>query len=260
MNLNEKKSVVLIGKNSFLVQNFVNKLEKDYNVFQFSYYDYHHYTKIINDASYVINFSIAPESSNKFLGDANLDLEIARCINNTTTKYVMLSSRKVYGKHESLKIHNEEDSLVPFDLYSENKVATEEGLWKILSPEQVCITRLSNFIIPTYSSELKNNYIGWISKYYLENDCLDVTYRLDDVKDFITRDYFQDSLLNLLNNNFHGVFNISSNINLTQKELLETILGADKVFQKEGNLIADQFLLSNNKLLSITGKPITKMD
>lgn len=251
------KVCVIIGYDSYLAQN-IDKYLYDMQILKFSYLNWRENISLIKKADYILNFSISPLSFTEDLFvDDIIDIQIARELVNSKTLYFFMSSRKVYGRNTELVVLNEESELKPFDFYSRNKFNAERELKKILG-ERLSIVRISNII---GKPEIKNDYktfMGWITKSYLENGYLSLNQSKSTVRDFITKDYFQYVISELVKNNVVGIHNISSNLNLSLGDILGAIVGPENVIEENDAILTDQFLLSNEKTKKYLRMILTK--
>ena len=244
--MKKDKLCVIIGYDSYLAQN-LDKYLKDMQILKYSYLDWRDNIELIKKADYVLNFAISPLTFTEdlFIDDI-IDIQIAKELDKTKSLYFFMSSRKVYGKSSELIVLNEESELKPFDFYSRNKCNIECKLKQILG-NRLSIVRISNII---GKPEIKNDYktfMGWITKNYLEKGYLSLNQSKNTVRDFITKDYFQYVLSELIKNNAIGIHNISSNLNISLGEILGAIVGPENVIEEKEVVLTDQFLLSNEK-------------
>ena len=251
------KVCVIIGYDSYLAQN-IDKYLYDMQILKFSYLNWRENISLIKKADYILNFAISPLSFTEDLFvDDIIDIQIARELVNSKALYFFMSSRKVYGRNTELVVLNEESELKPFDFYSRNKFNAEKELKKILG-ERLSIVRISNII---GKPEIKNDYktfMGWITKSYLENGYLSLNQSKSTVRDFITKDYFQYVISELVKNNVVGIHNISSNLNLSLGDILGAIVGPENVIEENDAILTDQFLLSNEKTKKYLRMILTK--
>ncbi|MBO4480234.1 MAG: GDP-mannose 4,6-dehydratase [Alphaproteobacteria bacterium] len=240
------KKIAVIGASAYLAENISN-ISK--NVLLFSRADDWAKSGNADDFDWVINFSIQPEFQKKILPESELiDVNIAKIIQGMKTKFVMISSRKVYGTCKTLNIFYETDECHPADFYAKNKLATEHKVLDLL-PEQSLIVRVSNIIdFPSRRPE-QRVFMGWIRDSMREKGELNITENPDVKKDFITRDYFQRALRDLMNKDELGIFNVGAGFAVSLRELLPRIVGRGNcVFSGKNKELADQFILNTDKL------------
>ena len=242
--------IAVIGANAYLAEGLADVLE---NVSLFSrpgdWVDY----ADLGGFDWIINFSIQPDFRRRILSANELiDANIANAIKDMKTKFVMISSRKVYGTHENLRSFYETDKCYPLDFYAKNKVAAENGVLNLL-PNRSLVLRVANIIdFPSLRPD-QRVFMGWIRDSMRDNGELNVTENPDVRKDFITRDYFHHALRDLMNQNQSGVFNVGAGFAVSMRELLPRIVGRGNcVFSGTDKKPDDQFVLSVDKLHQFT--------
>lgn len=255
----KNKKVVIIGNDAYLFSGFEEFLRK-YKTNFFTWQNWEKNIETLKQADIVINFCINPLCFNRsFTADEIIDVQIAKALQNSKTRFVFISSRKVYGSSKKLKTYKETDDLIGSDYYSRNKITAENALLKIL-PNRLTILRLSNIIgeIPT-----KDNYktfLGWIVNEYKHKEKIFVDHAKNEIKDFITKDYFHNILNCVIKDNITGIYNVSSNIPFSNYEILNHLAGKDNLDFSNNDEVCEQFLLDNSKIVSQTMFKITKED
>lgn len=252
------RKVVIIGGNSYLASGLERYLS-DCNVIGLFYHNWQDNLDIIRKADCVINFSISPQFSTRDMElEEILDIQIAKSIKNSATRFVFISSRKVYGTNNECLCHTEDDALIGTDFYSHNKIKTEQALQNILG-DRICILRVSNIIgEPVVRSGYKT-FVGWMCESYLNSGQLIVTQNANAKKDFITKDFAQECCAAFIKDNISGIFNVSSGFATSVSDVLTGYIGEDNVvFGGQASHCSDQFILDNSKLKKSTGKNITR--
>ena len=198
----------------------------------------------------VINFGIQPDFSKRIL-DVNelIDVQLANVLKWSDTKLIMLSSRKVYWSHKEPDILKESDALTPTDFYSANKIKAEQELNKIL-PDQHLTLRIANILWLPVNRIGYKTFIWWITDSMRDKWHLYITENPDTRKDFISKEYFQRVLSELIKQEVTWTFNVWSWFAIPLKELLSHICWEENlVFAEELPEPRDQFILDNGKLL-----------
>lgn len=241
------KKVLIIGHNSYLASEFdLNEeeflVEKIKRPFEFDFEKY-------NDYDFIVNFCIQPEHFNRLLSDNEMiDYNIAKHIKNDKTKFVFLSSRKVYGSCTELKIYDEISELKPFDFYSKNKCNIEQKLSEILNKNNLLILRTGNIIGKPSNRKSYGTFIGWIESELKNNGKVICTINKNAKKDFITKEYFQEALKKSIEYDLSGIYNIGANFALTTEELLESILPEHYIEYSPKENESEQFVLDCKKI------------
>ena len=245
------QKITIIGANSYICQGLQKRLE-EYNICTLHSYDWQKHIKEITDSDWVLNFAISPDFSVRPMqSDEIIDLQIAKLIKGTKTKLVFMSSRKVYGTSDELKTHHESDTLCGFDNYSKNKIKTEQELQNILGNNLV-ILRIANIIGEPINRFGYNTFIGWMCESFINNDIVKISQSAQSKKDFITKTFLHQTILNILKSNKTGIFNVSSGFGTTVYDIVSGYCGKNNVIDLNPNTpVKDQFILDNAKITAI---------
>ena len=147
------KKILIIGKRSFIAKNLYKNFNNKFKSKLIKFNQLNSVKKNINNFNYVINCSINKNYiKKKYNRNFDNDFKIATLINNTKTKYIFLSSRKVYKSKPNIK---ENSKLWPKSSYSRNKLITEKKLLKKFK-KNLIILRISNII---GNKSNKKNYL-----------------------------------------------------------------------------------------------------
>lgn len=251
------QKIVIIGADSYIATGLEQYLT-DCQVDKLYFHNWQQNIELLQQADCVINFSIAPDFSvRNMTPDEILDIQIAQHLKNTSTRYIFISSRKVYGSTDNLVIHKETDSLCGIDFYASNKIRTEQALTKILN-DKLTILRVANIIGKPVNRTGYKTFIGWICESFLKNGKLVVTQNADTQKDFITKDFLQESIVSLIKKNATGIYNVSSGFGTNIRDILIGYVGTENIdFQGQNLSPTDQFVLDNTRLTLITGQSLT---
>ena len=251
------QKIVLIGDDSYIATG-LNKHLTDCQTDRLYFHNWQQNIELLQQADCVINFSIAPDfSARDMIPDEVLDVQIAKHIKDFATRYVFISSRKVYGATDNLVTHKENDSLYGVDFYAKNKIKTEQALTDILG-DKLTILRVANIIGEPVKRTGYKTFIGWICESFLKNGKLLVTQNADAQKDFITKDFLQESIASIIQNKITGIYNVSSGFGTSVRDVLTGYVGEDTVdFQGQHLPLKDQFILDNARLTQMTGQKLT---
>lgn len=256
--MRDVKKILIIGKKSFLAKSIFNFLKKKKIRTSLKSFE-EVVNKNINQYFYIINASININYSlNKYKEVNDLDLRIAKKIQNSNTKYIFFSSRKVYKNKFNI---SEGDYLSPQCNYSRNKLRTENKLLKILK-SRVLILRMSNIL----GLKKKNKNSRSIHSLFLDNF---FSYQLrnkkiffkNSFKDFITIDQFSKIIYFLIKYNVTGILNLSLGKKIFLTEIIFWLNKLNRrVFIKKKLDIKSSFTLNNKKLLSKIPIKLLKKD
>ena len=240
------KKILIIGRRGFIGNSLAKYLKNKYKTKHISFDQLKRKKNIVDNFNWVINSSINPKYIDrkyniKFDNDAN----IAEFINNKKTKYVFLSSRKVYRPNINIK----ETSKIETDSnYSKNKLITERKLYNKLKKNLV-ILRISNIIgdkakIKKLHSTFIDLFIKNIKKGYILNN-------QDNFKDFISIKKFNQIIYCIIKKNLNGIYNLSLGQKIYLNELISWLNknNKKKFIIKKTNYKNENFYLNNKKLM-----------
>lgn len=241
------KKVLIVGKNSYLASDF--QLNEDEFVVEKINRPFETNLVRYNDYDVIVNFCIQPEHFYRLLSDEEMiDYKIAKKITNNKTKFVFLSSRKVYGSCTKLKTYDENSEIKPFDFYSKNKRNIEKRLLGLLNENNLIILRTGNIVGNLSDRKDYNTFIGWIESELKINGKIICTINKKAKKDFITKAYFQKVLSEIIKKDLSGIYNVGANFALTTEELLQSILPEYYIEYSPKEQKSEQFILDCKKL------------
>ena len=253
--MGESIKVVIIGKRSFigyaLFCELNDHIEFDPTLIghDVTFYD-------VNDYDVVVNCSIAPEySSQKYDAKFDMDFKWAKDI-KSDTRFIMISTRKVYGYSESLMTYNEDSPIKPFDYYSENKAITETFVRNNI--ENHTILRGSNLFGFEYG---KKSFMGYCMNQLKSNGR--IRYNLDPSikRDFIDIHTSCRMIKEIINQKVSGTFNLSANRGLEIGKISEYLIdgfGSGELYIESPGK-AEQFIIDNKKLEHATNCKILEI-
>ncbi|MCL2484582.1 MAG: NAD-dependent epimerase/dehydratase family protein [Endomicrobia bacterium] len=247
---------VIIGNDSYLFHGFSDKLvDVDFYYLTFNDWRTDKNLEILQKADAVINFAISPDFSTRDMNsDEIIDIQIARILKDANSRFLFISSRKVYGTNKECRTYKEDDALTGFDFYSKNKIKTEKELTDILG-EKLCVFRVSNIIGEPVLRKNYKTFIGWITESIVNNGFLKITQSKDAQKDFITKDFLHKAIAFFIGNKISGIFNVSAGFPVKIGELLADMAGKEKIIFDDAASCSnsEQFVLDNSKLTYLTG-------
>jgi len=250
--------ILIIGKNSLTGSNLFDFLKKKYLAKIVSFED-----KILNQLDqydYIINCSINQKYiQNKYEEKNDFDLKIIKRIKSTKTKFIFLSSRKIYLPAPNIKENSKKNFI---NNYEKNKYITEEKIIE-LHKNKSAILRISNLI-----GFKKNNlrkahltYLDYLLKTISEGKIHDNEKKF---KDFLDMDSFCKIIHLVIKNKIIGTYNVSIGVKIYLNEINRWILHYFKPKNKLkichlNNKEDDKsFFLNNSKLLKKINLEINK--
>ena len=254
------KKILIIGKRSFIAKNLYKNLNKKFRSKLIKFNQLNSIKKNINNFNYVINCSISKNYiKKKYNKNFDNDFKIATLINNTKTKYIFLSSRKVYKSKPNIK---ENSKLLPKSSYSRNKLITEKKLLKKFK-KNLIILRISN-IIGNKSNKKNHLHRTFVDIFFDNAKKGFVLENKKQFKDFISIDKFCQIIVEIIQKNLSGIYNVS----IGQKIKINSIIAwlnfynpkKCKILSTKKNIIKQNFYLNNKKLMSKIKTKNTKND
>ena len=244
-----KKKILIIGQNGLIGKNLFNYFKsKKVNIHRISFESFLK-KKNINNFDIIINCTSNQKFvKNKYANKNDNDLIIAKKIINLKTKFVMLSTRKIYKAKFNIK---ELDKKEPNCNYSKNKLISEISVKKILG-SRVLILRVSNII--NNPNKNKRKLHNTFSDIFFEMATKGFIYDNRKIfKDFISISKFNQIVYELIKKDSFGIFNISLGKKIYINQLINWLnfynIKKIKVIIPKNSFNNDSFTLNNNKLM-----------
>ena len=135
--------ILIIGKYSFIGVNLLRVLRKFFSTKIISSRDFFKNYQKYTGYNYIINCALNKKYiTNKYNRRHDLDFKIGCIIKKFKSKYILLSSRKVYQPATNIK---EKNKVSPISNYGKNKYKTEQIMLNLLG-NRLLILRISNII------------------------------------------------------------------------------------------------------------------
>lgn len=238
----EEKYGLVVGENSFIAQNIED-------IFNFDKCSYNEFSKIdLSGYDFVLNCALNPlYKISPYDTTIDVDYEVGRRAYESGLHYVMLSTSKVYGQSDELKVYDENSQVNPFDHYSENKLITEEKLLKEFG-DAVTILRGSNIFGFEYG---RNSFMGYCMSQLVNEGKITLTISEKTQRDFLHVFDAADIITEACRQAPIGVYNLSSNYGLEVGKVVQNLVDGyvygGKII-KQSDKIERQFILDNTKL------------
>jgi dTDP-4-dehydrorhamnose reductase len=164
----------------------------------------------------------------------------------------MISSRLVYSSSkkrlkESVKICK------PTTNYGKNKLIIEDEIRKKM-PFKYLILRVSNILYKDIKKKRNLFFYNALQSLKKKNKIL-LNFEASTFKDFITPDFFSNSLDKLILRNAVGTFNFCSGIKIKVEDIVKKIIegyGKGKFLYSSKKINNESFFMSNKKLYAKT--------
>ena len=245
-----KKNILIIGRKSFIGSNLFLNLKNKHNIMIADY------KKIIKKNSfelskfdYLINCATNKSYIKKKYSKKNdFDLIIANKIKHFDTKFIFLSSRKIYKSGYNIK---ETSNPKPNCNYSKNKLISEINLKKTLN-KNFLILRISNLI--GTSVKHKNKLHRTFIDIFFDNIKKGIILENNSCyKDFLSINKFSQILNELIKNDAGGIYNVSIGKKIFLRQITKWLNHYNKNDYKYVKLEKfhnnESFTLNNNKLM-----------
>ncbi|OED34632.1 hypothetical protein AB832_07100 [Flavobacteriaceae bacterium (ex Bugula neritina AB1)] len=249
--------ILIIGENSFLGRNLHSFLKE--KKFQTKIISHKNITEsTIKNSSIVINFAINPIFYEaKYRNSINFDLSFIDFIKNSDTRYIFLSSRKVYSSFMDIPL-KETDPTYPSTNYGKNKLISEQIVLNKVQ-EKALVLRLSN-VVGFEPIVGRKTIMAYIINSIVEKRAISVNTTYNTRKDFLPLPLFCEVLTHFISNWQSGIFNVGSGIGYKLGEVIDLITGnlnfhVNVTYKK---VEQDSFILDVNKMKGMTKKQITK--
>ena len=249
-SLKKKVNLLIIGKNSLLCRIFLENTK----IKNFSIYSRNDLKKInFNRYTHIINFSFNPILKKiRYKKQFDFDFKLSEIVKEYSMIYIMISSRLVYSSSkkrlkESTKIYK------PTTNYGKNKLIIEDEIRKKM-PFKYLILRVSNILYKDIKKKRNLFFYNALQSLKEKNKIL-LNFESSTFKDFITPDFFSNSLDKLIFRNAVGTFNFCSGIKIKVEDIVKKIIegyGKGKFLYSSKKINNESFFMSNKKLYTKT--------
>ena len=250
-----KTKILLIGSKSFIALNLESILKKKFTNKKIYYKKFNKFDKDkLSSIDYIINCSIHKKYfKKKYFIKNDLDLKIANKIKDYDTRFIFLSTRKVYNLGDNIK---ESFKKNPQCNYSKNKLISEKKLLKLLD-DKLLILRISN-IIGYYQRKNNRRIHNTFVNQFFKNVKKGIVYDNKKLyRDFISIIQFSEIIKEFIKKKSHGIYNISMGKKVYLKRIIEWLNFYNKKKIVLKNLPininkSQNFYLNNTKLIKET--------
>ncbi len=244
----QRKRILLVGPDAYLADGLAETCRECAEVVPVPRWE--NRPDDLSGFSHVVNFTVQGEFSARELADEELiDARIAEEMRDGCSGvFVMLSSRRVYGRHDSPVLLSEDSPLDPQDPYAVNKVRAE-SLVRTILPSRSLVLRVANVLAKPVKRTGYRTFMGWISESLAKDGVLTVTENPDTRKDFISREYLHSAMSALFAGDARGTVNIGGGFALPIAEWLRALVPEGRIrFVENPPTPHDQFILDVKRL------------
>jgi dTDP-4-dehydrorhamnose reductase len=240
-----KKKILIIGNKSLLSLNIKNFLKSKYYVKSISFLRIK--KKYLLKFNFIINCNFNDNISDI---KKSSDYIIANFIKKKKIILITISSGKVYGTNKKNLI-SENKKCNPVTKYGRIKHNTEKILKKLLK-NKLLILRVSNIIQFDIRKNVKFRTFINIMLRDLKNKRVITIPKNVFFKDFLPLKFFNNALIQLIDKNIVGVYNVGSGIGLKINDFARLLIkgyGSGKLIKVDD--ITDNLVLNVSKLKKI---------
>jgi UDP-glucose 4-epimerase len=247
-------TVVVVGKSSFLAQEVAKHPgSKDWRFL--SHGDAVAQPGWLDNAATVVNFAFPPQfKTRNYDRQSDVDSILARMIGARSIRYIMLSSRMVYGQTNDGFGLLEMQEPKPTNHYGTAKLAVERALEGILG-DRLTVLRLSNL----FGFEPgRPTFFGQMMKTLKAEDRIVFDMAAETQRDFFAVHRFSEALMKITAASAPGIFNVGSGLATKCGDVATWLMeGFGKGRLEVSNpVIRDQFSLDVSKACAKWDLPI----
>ena len=241
--------ILLIGENSFIAKSFIKQFP---GAITCTHLNYHNVP--LNDIKVIINLSFNPKFYvESYDQEFDIDYQIARKIIDKNIRYIMVSSRRVYGNYKGVPF-SEMESCNPVDYYGENKYIIENNLNKIIG-NNLFILRAGNVFGNEFDASRVRLGSYLINQLIINNGNINLSMSMNTIKNIISIYNFVSVLSSFAKINIPGgIYNVGSNtateVGVVAKNLILGFGGDGKIFVNRDEIV-DPFDLDVSKLAGV---------
>lgn len=238
-------TIVVVGRSSFLAQELQRSSPAGDWIFL-------SHTEAISDqgwtekASCVVNFAFAPElKTAPYDAALDIDLQLSQMIRPFAARFIMLSSRQVYGASDAPCEWHEEITPQPVTPYGKAKLAIERALQRALPAERLTILRMANIFGYERHRPL---FLGRALDSLAVQNKIVFDMSPDTVRDFYPVSRFTQALIAIATNPKPGIFNLGSGLATPCGDIAAWLIegfGSGELVVTDNDL-RDQFTLNTN--------------
>jgi nucleoside-diphosphate-sugar epimerase len=246
-------AILIVGRNSFFAKRFVASCG-DLDVRHVSVADLGR-PEVFDGVGTVVNFAFDPRLYREPYAPAfDVDRGIAEQIAARSLRYVLMSSRTVYGP--AAKWNASEDAETVGDgLYGANRVSVERSVTERLNRSRLTILRISNTVALELQPGRRTTFMSQLLGTLRDQSEIRFDMNPASRRDFITDDFLCRALRLLIERGATGIFNVGCGFPVPTGDIAAWIIegfGKGRLVA-ESAAVRDEFYLDTAKLRQVTG-------
>ncbi len=217
---------------------------------------------ILDGIDTVINFSFNPRLyTESYRPELDVDLWIAERIKSQNIRYILLSSRTVYGVNEKW-CATEVTPTSGDGVYGRNRTYIESAILQMLGEARVLILRLSNTIGFELQPGRRRTFMSQVLETLKKKNEIRFDMNPFSQRDFVTDIYLANVLWTLTESGCVGTFNLGCGFPVHTGQIAMWVLdGYGKgSFISDSSQIKDEFYVDASRLYAATGLSISMED
>lgn len=249
--------VLVVGANSFIARHFIDEARGRFQIVVQSHREFLSGTDALG-CNVVVNFAIDPAFfTSPYDPQFDMDLLVARRAAAKNAHFVMMSSRKVYGRDAPMPVA-EDHNLAPGEEYGRNKARAEAEVRRATG-EKSTIVRGANIF--GFEPD-RRTFFGRALTSLRDDGHITLDESPFSRRDFVTVESFSQTLAEIVSRCAPGTFNVGSGRASSVGQLALCLIEGYGV----GDLhivtpeVRDEFLLDNTKLERELGTPLREQD
>lgn len=246
-------ATLVIGRNSFFANCFVAACA-GFAVRHVSLADMDR-PDVLDGVGAVVNFSFNPRLYTDAYSPAlDIDRQIAERIERRSLRYVLLSSRTVYGPAAKWNASEESDTAGD-GIYGANRVSVERSVVERLGWQRVTVVRLANTIGYELQDGRRQSFMSRLLTSLRAH--AEIRFDMDPStrRDFVTDEFLCRALWGLVKANVTGIFNVGCGFPVRTGDVAAWIIEGFGKGQLvvESRKVRDEFYLDTTKLRQTIG-------
>jgi dTDP-4-dehydrorhamnose reductase len=240
--------VLIVGRNSFFARRFAAACT-DLDI-RHAAIDELERPEVCEGVGTIVNFAFDPRLYREPYAPAlDVDRRIAEMIADLPLRYVLLSSRAVYGP--AVRWNAREDAETVGDgVYGRNRVAVERAIRERLDPERLTILRIANTVAYELQPGRRETFMSILLGALRDRGEIRFEMSPRTRRDFITDTFFCSVLRRLVAQRANGVFNVGCGFPVATGDIADWVVegyGSGRVVA-DPDTVRDEFFLNANRL------------